>query len=103
MHIFVLTAFLWSLNAPKKPHNESEKMKEQPHPSRWVRFAEIFFSGVAKATMAVVAIVGIILVLLSGDLSGIGAPTSRKDFYIFLLIILAVVLCAILVVLANQP
>ncbi|MQQ99815.1 hypothetical protein [Glaciimonas soli] len=78
-------------------------MKQQFHHSRWTRFAEIFFGGVAKATMVVVAVAVVILALLSGDLSGIGAPTSRKDFYIFLLIVLLMLLVAGLVAYFHLP
>lgn len=67
----------------------------QPSSSRWVNFAEIFFGGVAKATLAVVAVVAVILAISSGS-ALTDLPTTRKDFGIFLLILLAFVICAVL-------
>jgi hypothetical protein len=67
----------------------------QPRNSRWVNFAEIFFGGVAKATLAVAAVIAIILAIASGS-APTDLPTTRKEFGIFLLILLAFVICAVL-------
>lgn len=61
-------------------------MRERP--SKSARFVEVFFGGLAKGMLVVVAVAAVILAVLSGDDGLTDLPTTRKEWGYFLLIVL---------------
>lgn len=59
------------------------------HASRFAKFAEVLFGGLAKGTMALAAIIVVVLAVLSGNFDGLNnLPATRKGWsYVLLLIV----------------
>lgn len=66
--------------------SEDTPSRQQPCPetSRWVRFLEIIFGGIAKATMVVVGVVGFVF-FFPESLTTL--PTTKKELMFVLLLI----------------
>lgn len=71
-------------------------MNQPPHgmpnrTSRFAKFAEVLFGGLAKGTMALAAIILVVLAVLSGNFDGLtDLPTTRKGWGYVLLVIVVV-------------